>query len=178
MNALRLALLALAALTAGCAAPPPASQELQLRLSPASLGREMVLHQRVTVTAHGKQQQFDVALEVDAASVRMVVLEFGQVLARLQWDGRDLQQQRVAGWPDALAADRVLTDLQLVHWPQQAVRAALPAGWSLAAQERERTLRWQGDTVIRVRYSEEAGTELENIPAGYTVRMQGAPGRP
>jgi hypothetical protein len=175
---LRRFILVIAVLASGCAATPPATQDLQLRLSPASLGREMVLQQRLTVSARGTQQQFDMALEVDAASVRMVVLGFGQVLARLQWDGRELQQQRVAGWPDALGAERVLTDLQLVHWPQEAVRAALPPGWSLAAQERERILRWQGKTVIHVHYPEDLTTELENIPAGYTVRMQDARGRP
>src|SRR5205085_5595593 len=67
----------LALLLAACASQQPAAQqELSLRLSPASLGRELALQQHMTVSAHGHAQQMDVAIEVDADAVRMAVMDF------------------------------------------------------------------------------------------------------
>ena len=173
----RACVLGLAVLLAGCVvirpplpptAPPPA---LALRLSPASLGHELTLQQRMTVSAHGQSQQLDVALEVDADAVRMAVMSFGQTVARLDWDGRELKETRARGWPDAVTGERVLSDLQLVHWPLEAIRPALPMGWSLQADHQVRTLRFYGAPMVRVRYLAPGSSELDNFVAGYRLRL-------
>lgn len=162
-------------LLAACASTPPAGQEqLTLRLSPASLGHELALQQRMTVSAYGQSQQMDVAIEVDAQAVRMAVLTFGQTVARLDWDGRELSESRVKGWPEAVTGARVLSDLQLVHWPLEAIRPALPAGWRVENEGGERVLRHGDAPVIRVRYPAPGSAELDNLAGGYHLKLEAA----
>ena len=156
---------------AGCASRPNPA-ELELRLSPASLGRELALQQRMTVTAAGQSQQLDLALEADASTVRLAVLAFGQTLARMEWDGRTLNESRAPGWPAAVTGGRVLSDLQLVHWPVEAIRPALPAGWELQAAPGSRTLRAGGATMVQVRYPSPGAAEIEHVAARYRVRLE------
>jgi hypothetical protein len=170
---------AIALLLAACAAPQPAAErELSLRLSPASLGRELALQQHMTVSAHGRSQQMDVAIEVDADAVRMAVMDFGQTVARLEWDGRTLNETRARGWPDSVTGARVLSDLQLVHWPIAAIRAALPAGWSVDTEGAGRLVRYRDAPMIRVRYPAAGTAELDNLAAGYQLRLDAWPGSP
>lgn len=170
---MRALLLLLASLLAACAsvdpAPPP---ELTLRLSPASLGRELALQQRMTVQAMGRSQQLDVAIEVDAQAVRMAVLDFGQTVARLDWDGRTLEQTRAPGWPAHITGERVLSDLQLVHWPLAAIAPALPSGWSVRQEDAQRVLRYGDKTMLRVRYPASGTAEIDNLAGGYSVRLE------
>lgn len=169
----RRALLLLPLLLAGCFHRPRAPfAELPLRLSPASLGRDLALQQRMTVTAHGKVQQFDVVLEADAQAVRLAVLAFGQTLARLDWDGRELKETRVRGWPPTITGALVLRDLQLVHWPLDAIQPALPLGWTAQGGAEERQVRFSGRTMIRVRYPAPGIAELDNLAAGYRLRLE------
>ncbi|MCG2594669.1 DUF3261 domain-containing protein [Ramlibacter sp. XY19] len=162
-------------LLSACATPVP-QQELVLRLSPASLGRELALQQRMTVSAHGRSQQMDVALEVDAAAVRMAVMDFGQTVARLDWDGRELTETRAPGWPPTVTGARVLSDLQLVHWPLPAIRGALPAGYSIDGDAAARTVRFHDATLVRVRYPAPGTAELDNLAGGYQLRLDAWPG--
>jgi hypothetical protein len=177
---MRLALaLAATALVAACATPRPAPPpEFTLRLAPASLGRELALQQRMTVTAFGRSQQLDVALEVDAQALHLAVLDFGQTVARLDWDGHDLQESKARGWPDTVTGARVLSDVQWVQWPVDAIRPALPAGWTLEASDAARVVRYQGAPVIRVRYPRAGVAELDNLAAHYQVRLLSAPELP
>lgn len=175
---IRFLVVAAVLLLAGCAAKPQgAPDELTLRLPPASLGRELALQQRMTVVAMGRSQQMDVAIEVDAEAVRLAVLVLGQTVARLEWDGRELTESRASGWPAAVTGARVLSDLQLVHWPVEAIRAALPAGWSLQADGAGRVLLFRDAPVIRVRYPAPASAELDNVAAGYRLLLEGWPSR-
>ncbi|NML42586.1 DUF3261 domain-containing protein [Ramlibacter sp. G-1-2-2] len=169
-------LVVLMALVLAACATAPRQEELALRLSPASLGHELALQQRMTVSSHGQSQQLDVALEVDAQAVRMAVMDFGQTVARLEWDGRDLNESRAKGWPEAVTGSRVLSDLQLVHWPLAAIRPALPAGWSVdEAADRARTVRYGDTPMIRVRYPAPGSAELENLAVGYRLRLDAWP---
>lgn len=170
----RCLVLALLAPLAGCVHPPRLPEPYALRLSPASLGRELALQQRMTLTVHGFTQQMDVALEADAQAVRLAVMAFGQTVARLDWDGRELKESRARGWPPAVTGARVLGDLQLVHWPAAAIRAALPAGFSLD-EDGGRMLR-VGDTVLaRVRYPAPGSAELDNLAGHYRLRLDAWP---
>jgi hypothetical protein len=143
-----------------------------LRLSPASLGRTLALQQRLTVTVRGQSQQMEVALEADADAVRMAMLVMGQAAARLEWDGKELREARAPGWPEFVRGDRILGDLQLVYWPADAVRAALPAGWTLEADASHRVLAQGGRTVIEVRYLPGDVAELTNHAGEYRLRVE------
>ena len=168
----RLGLLSLLLWLTACAgmAPPPAAPLLQL--SPASLGRELSMAQQMQVQGAGPAVVLDVALEADATSVRMAVLQFGRTLARLEWDGKQLERTLAPGWPDNQLAERVLNDLQLVWWPAAAIRSALPGGWTLAQTPTQRTLAYQGRAVIAIDLPAPGRIRIHHTGEGYAVLVQ------
>jgi hypothetical protein len=97
-------------------------------------------------------------------------------VARLEWDGSTLTESRVKGWPDSVTGARVLSDLQLVHWPLAAIRAALPEGWSVDMEGASRILRLHDAIVVRVDYPAPGTAELDNLAAGYRLRLDAWPG--
>lgn len=172
------ALLALL-LAAGCAtSPTPTANEPDsplLRLAPASLGRTLALQQQLTVAARGQTHRLDVILEADADSVRLAMMNLGQTVARLEWNGRELTETRVSWWPAAVKGERILSDLQLVLWPAQAISAALPGGWTLDAHAGERVLRREGTVVATVSYPSATRAELVNLRHGYRLSIDSHP---
>lgn len=178
-----LAAIAAAGVLAGCASAPvpaAASRDVpQLRLAPAQLGASLALVQHIEVQAPGHAQQLDVALEVDPAHVRLALLAMQQVAAKLDWDGTTLDETRAPWWPAQVSGSRVLSDLQLTYWPVAAIRAALPAGWTLAEDGDVRTLR-QGDEAVTTvtRHGSGARIELEQHRAPYRLTITSAPMEP
>lgn len=123
-------------------------------LSPSALGAEATGVQRLTLSrlsagghATGEQLALDAAVEVDAKELRVAGMLLGQRILLLSWDGRQLAEQREAVVPQALSGRAILRDLQLVYWPADAIRAALPRGWQLQQQAARRRL-LRGATVV------------------------------
>lgn len=172
--------MAICLLLAACASlpsPKPADAGVPLlRLSPASLGRSLFLQQALTVDAGGQTHRFDVVLEADDLAVRLAVLNLGQTVARLEWDGTRLTQSSAAWWPAAVRGERVLSDLQLMLWPSAEIAAALPPGWTLDATEAgQRVLRDGPDAVATVTYLSPVLSELTQRRQGYRIRVVSRP---
>jgi hypothetical protein len=153
-------------LLAGCGGRAPrmhdsASPTLELRLSPASLGRELALQQQLSFRSGQDQHTFDALLEADANEVRLDIQRMGQSAMRLRWDGRRLEQHRAAWLPKSVSGERILEDLQLANWPVPAIRMALPAGWSLVESGDSRQLRNGDKTIVTVRYPAPDRVEIE-----------------
>lgn len=155
----RLSALLLATLLTACAGAParapsgPAETDAPpLRLTPASLGREMALQQRLDFFHGERRESIEAMVEVDAGSVRVVMHAQGQVALRLHWDGLTLEQTRADWLPPVLTGQHVLDDLQLVFWPAVAIRERLPAGWHLVDTPGSRRLLRDGDIVATVVY--------------------------
>lgn len=152
--------------------PPPLPL---LRLSPASVGEAIAVQQRMTVTAAGRSHQFQVALEADRDSIRVAVMDMGQTVAWLEWDGTRLEQTRAPGWPAAVSGERMLSELQLVHWPLPALQFALPPGWTVKQEGNSRVLRFGQQPVLVVRFTGGDRFELENLAEGYVVLIESKP---
>ena len=150
---------------------PPGATTPLLRLPPSSLGRELAVVQQLEVQAAGQTRSLDVALEADARSVRMAFMQLGQTVARLEWDGRQLEQSLAPGWPKVVSAERVLSDLQLVWWPAEAVRARLMPDWQLAESPHTRELSYKGRLLTSVRKVSPDHIELTQHAEGYTVQI-------
>lgn len=149
-----------------------------LQLSPSSLGGTLALQQRL-VFRHGERSDtVDALVEADARSVRVVLHQQGQVMLRLSWDGESLQQTRAPQLPPALSAQRVLDDLQLVHWPAASIRAALPPGWELQERATQRRLLHRDHVVVTVDGLGRREAWLENHRAGYRLEISSVPVRP
>lgn len=175
--------LAVAAWLAGCAAPPSAPAVTGIgdglpsfRLPPASLGRTLAWQQRLQVTAQGRAQPpLDALLEADGQGLRLALLGAGRTPARLDWDGRALQAEQGPGWPPAIPAERVLSDMQLALWPLPPLQAALPPDAALADEGTLRVLRRHGVIVATVQGAGSLHIELVNQALGYTLRIDSTP---
>lgn len=174
------ALASLLAVLPGCGphrAAPPADVPL-LRLPPSALPGGMAEQQRLTFTHGQRSDTVDALVEVDADEVRVVIHAQGQVALRLAWDGQSLEQTRADWLPPALTAERVLSDLQWVFWPPEAIDASLPAGWRFTADGERRTLVHQGDVVTVVERSAPGRMLLRQNRHGYQLQILSVPVSP
>ncbi|WP_029049623.1 DUF3261 domain-containing protein [Cupriavidus sp. amp6] len=188
MRHLSLSALALsAALAAGCASPGAAPQHAAqqaratalLRLPPASLQRDLKLQQHITVEfqmqGRTERRELMALLEADAAHTRLAAVAGGQVLARLDWDGTNLQVSRSPWTPAELQPERILSDLQLSLWPADAIRDALPAGWTFEVTPALRQLRQGTETVAEVRFPDAVTTLFVQYRDGYRLTIRNLP---
>ncbi|WP_179958151.1 DUF3261 domain-containing protein [Chitinimonas arctica] len=151
-----------------------------LRLPPAAFGHSVGLAQRLTLTRPGKdndaQQSLDVLLEIDPAKVKLAAFALNQRILTLDWDGTRLHSERHPRLPAEVDAERVLRDLQWALWPAEAIRAGLPAGWTLEDSAGQRVLRHAGQVQLRIGYSGtprwQGKLELHNLLQGYRLGIE------
>lgn len=155
-----------------CSSWPGMAQDApSLRLSPASLGRELAVVQNMEVELQGHKMSFDTALEVDQTELRLAVLQMGQTIARLSWNGEQLSQVLAPGWPEVVPPEQVLSDLQYVWWPRGCIQAALPSGWRLVENPGGRELLHGDRQVLSVSVLHAGVIELRHAEPGYIVRL-------
>lgn len=156
---------------------PAAAPELPLlRLPPQALGRTLAERQRVTVTAPQRTPQvLDVLLEADAQSVRLALLQMGQVAARLIWDGESVQVTQSRWWPREVSAERILSDMQMALWPLASIQAALPAPWNVSQEGQARILRHGTVPEMVVQPVAPHVTEMRYVRGGWQLRIESLP---
>ena len=157
----------------GCATSTLRGDLPIIRLSPSSLGFELSGVQTMSVTVGDHTRSFDVALEVDSDSVRMAIMQLGQTVAKLTWNGKSIDEKIASGWPRVVSAQRVLSDLQFVWWPEEQVRNSLPEGWRLTQLPNERCLWLESNLVTSARIVAPGHIELKQYSIGYTVQIYG-----
>jgi Protein of unknown function (DUF3261) len=177
---LQAVLAAMLAATIGCRgqSAEPMSVRWRLALPPSSFPELLSLQQQVKVEQAGRTVDFDAVLDITPDMVTLVGMAFSQRVFTLQYDGVKLQESRSAMLPDEVQAGDVLSDLQLALWPSDAVRPALPGGWTLADSASQRILS-EADTVRAViSYSSTprwSGTiSLDNRQYGYRLTIRSA----
>lgn len=172
-------------LLGGCATtalPLPALPLLQI--APQAFGPPLQLTQRLTVQEAPtdpllpvSERQLDTLLQLDGQQLRLVALALGQRVLTLHWDGRRLDVQRHPLLPASVDAQRVLRDIALVFAHADALRAALPPGWSLLESEAARTLLQGERAQLRVRYLQgRAKVEIDNLAERYRLRIESQEG--
>jgi uncharacterized protein YbdZ (MbtH family) len=172
---LTLATVLLLAACAGARVRPPAIALPPLQLAPAALGKTLALQQRLVFSYGTHRSTMDALLEADANEVRLAVQALGQTGVTLRWDGHTLEQQRAPWLPPQVRGERVLDDLQFALWPAAAVRAALPADWTLVEQGDERRLEHQGRAWLVLQRRDDTHQNLRNLAEGYALDIESAP---
>ncbi|HEU0153712.1 MAG TPA: DUF3261 domain-containing protein [Arenimonas sp.] len=161
-------------LLAGCTPPatrPPADATPVFTLAPSALPGGLAEQQRLSFEHGDRRETVDAMVQVDAEAVRLVIHAQGQVALRLDWDGRQLAQTRQPWLPASLDGGRVLSDLQLVFWPVEALRTQLPPGWTLEDAGARRTLRDAGGTVAWVEREDADTRVLHQERLRYRLRI-------
>jgi uncharacterized protein YbdZ (MbtH family) len=147
-------LLALALATVGAcrSTPPDQADRLRLALSPASFGRTLSLQQQVHVEYAGRTVDLDAVLDIAPDSLTLVGMAFGQRMLTLRYNGVKLVERRHPMLPRDVRGADILTDVQMALWPADAVRAALPAGWTLVDSDTQRTFSKDAQEMVTVSY--------------------------
>jgi hypothetical protein len=160
----------------GCAVPEHQPARLGLKLAPSALGESISLQQHLTVERNGRIDELDAALEVNPRRLDLVGLALGQRVLTLHYDGETLRSWRHSMLPAQLRDEDVLEDLQLTIWPVDAIRSALPAGWSIEERGLRRTLLRGDMPVMVIDYSGEprwsGKIELSNLLYQYRLIIQ------
>jgi hypothetical protein len=151
-----------------------------LALPPAQFGASVSLAQRLTITrldaGNAPAHTLDALLEIDAHSMRLAGFALNQRVLTLEWDGQNLHQSASPLLPAVVDARHVLRDIQLVYWPADAVRAALPSGWSLIEQGSTRQLLQNGLPAVLIHYAGaprwSGTTQLDNRLEGYRLVIE------
>ena len=142
---------------AACVTAPkskPEGAEFVLRLAPASYGAELSTPQRITMVREGDRKSFDALLEIDSEAVRVAMFGAGQTLGTLTWDGTNFTKKVSIFVPEAVTAERIITDVELCFWPEAALRSSLPAGFTLEESAGERKLLRDGQPFATVTWNE------------------------
>jgi hypothetical protein len=157
----------------GCAIPIHQPGRLGLTLSPAALGESISLQQHLTVQRNDTIDELDVALEVDRHRLDLVGLALGQRVLTLSYDGQILNTWRHPMFPAVVRGEDILEDIQLILWPADAVRQALPGGWRIEENGRRRTLLAGEMPVTVINYSGEPrwNGEIQLVNLRYHYRL-------
>lgn len=181
-------MVAMLALLSACASGPGAQTPAEavqsavapemplLRLPPQALGHTLAERQRVTVMAPQRAPQvLDVLLEADGQSVRLALMQMGQVAACLVWDGQSMQVTQSRWWPKEVSAERILGDMQMARWPLAAIQAALPAPWSMTQEGQTRILRHGAEPEMLMQVTAPHVTEVSYLRGGWQLRIESMP---
>lgn len=159
-------------------APPTDINRLRIALSPAAFPQSISLQQHVEVAQGGKSVDFEAVLDVTPEAVTLVGLAFNQRVFTLKYDGVKLQESRSKMLPREVQAGDVLSDLQIALWPADAVRSALPVGWTLKDSEGQRVLSQSDTARTTITYSATprwSGTiTLQNHQCDYRLLIKSA----
>lgn len=174
----RLIALLLCVLLAACATRPPRPVvELPaLRLAPSALGHELAVQQRLVFRFGTHVRELDALLEVDASDVRLAVQAMGRTGVHLQWDGKDLVEQRAAWLPAAVRGERVLDDVQFSLWSADAIRAVLPEGWDLVERGAFRELSRNGQVWLQREQVDARTLRVRNGADDYELTIESVAG--
>ncbi|MCL1886774.1 MAG: DUF3261 domain-containing protein [Betaproteobacteria bacterium] len=160
----------------GCATIDGPQIRTGIRLSPASFGRAISLHQSLSVNQNGHTYVLEIALEIDPSRIDLVGLAMGQRVLALHFDGSQLVSSRHFMLPKEVQAEDVLENLQLALWPEEAIREALPPEWQMEVSDRKRFFYFKGVRIIEIHYSNALywlGTiEMHNQPYNYHLTIQ------
>nr|WP_272494156.1 DUF3261 domain-containing protein [Stenotrophomonas mori] len=161
-------------LLAACAGsrPRPVVELPPLQLSPSRLPAPLALQQQLHFRFGSHERDLDALLEADADGVQLAVQAMGRTGVRLQWDGRQLTQQRAPWLPPQVRAERVLDDLQFALWPTAAIAEVLPAGWTVDDDGRHRGLSHAGTVWLQLERRDDGSLLLENRAEGYALRIE------
>lgn len=92
-------------------------------------------------------------LSLTPDSTRITITdERGRLMVEMLFGQGRLNVRRTPYLPPEISADDLIADLQLALWPLERLRAGLTPGWTLAADDEGRILRFNGTTEAQVDY--------------------------
>jgi hypothetical protein len=146
---------------------------------PADLGRSILATQLVTVRAYGQSFVMEMNLSVTPQGATLIGLDsVGRRAITITWNDQGVSAETAPWVPDSLRPGSMLADIIMIYWPEAVVRKALPAGGEVLQDANGRTIRLNGQDVLRVDHSWAAGAKWNgnlrytNLAWGYEIDVQ------
>lgn len=190
VHAFRKSVLGLAVLLGACATGPGTGPDARApmigptqRLAlprPADLGRSVEAAQLITARRGGDTFVFEGHVSVTPERFTLVGLDtLGRRAMTVTWTDAGVEVETAPWLPDGVRPGAMLADLVVLYWPDAVVRKALaPAGAELAADATSRTVRADGQDLLRARYGWTVGgpwtgtLTYANLAWGYEIEVQ------
>ncbi|EOV0646690.1 DUF3261 domain-containing protein [Cronobacter turicensis] len=137
---------------------------VRVTLPPPGITPAVSSQQLLTGEFNGQKQSLLVMLNADHEKITLAGLSsVGIRLFLATYDSRGIHTEQSIVVPQLPPASQVLADIMLSHWPVDAWRSRLPAGWTLEDQGLRRELRDNnGHVVTQITYLQR-GTRREPI---------------
>ncbi|ELY2795260.1 DUF3261 domain-containing protein [Cronobacter dublinensis] len=129
---------------------------VRVTLPPPGITPAVNSQQLLTGEFNGQKQSLLVMLNADREKITLAGLSsVGIRLFLATYDSRGIHTEQSIVVPQLPPASQVLADIMLSHWPVDAWRSHLPAGWTLTDHLDRRELRdSDGKLVTRITYLE------------------------
>ncbi|ELY5929617.1 DUF3261 domain-containing protein [Cronobacter turicensis] len=137
---------------------------VRVTLPPPGITPAVSSQQLLTGEFNGQKQSLLVMLNADHEKITLAGLSsVGIRLFLATYDSRGIHTEQSIVVPQLPPASQVLADIMLSHWPVDAWRSRLPAGWTLEDRGLRRELRDNnGHVVTQITYLQR-GTRREPI---------------
>ena len=145
-------------------------------LPPATLGETVRVVQQWQLEEGAQSGILQGVLEAGPRGLTLVGLAgFGQRVLLLRYDGVEWHEERHPRLPEAWEGRRLLRALQLVYWPRDVVRSALPPGWQIEGTSADWVLTQGGRPAARIRCEGDRRWQgrcaYEDLRSGYHLRI-------
>ncbi|MDR3427244.1 MULTISPECIES: DUF3261 domain-containing protein [Silvimonas] len=121
-----------------------------LQIPPAALGSPRTVQQQLQVSYPGGGAVMESVLQLDAQQLEVINSAMGLRMATLDYDGQNLKADMLPAMK--LPPQRILNDLLLVYAPADALQKALPDGWSVRDESKQRTVLRGTDVMVDIVY--------------------------
>ena len=165
----------------GCASQPVQTSAGDSRplVAPSSLGTNRAVSQIVRGAFGPRDMTMNCVVTVKDGTMTVVGLSaMGLRVFTIRYDGTTTTVDNTLPVPPQLTPERLLADLQLVHWPLQTLAAPMrAAGWELTEPAPgTRRLRRDDRVIVEVHYATsdpwQGRTWLVNLEHGYTLSIE------
>lgn len=170
-NALRITAVVVLLLLFGCSTQRLGQSEpIVLKLLPPAEGPvSVLLKQKITLQAEGRQQQFLTVLRFDQQRLQLVaLLPTGQQILSLDYDGELLVKEVFT--PVDFPGREILAIIQFAMWPEHSIKAHYleKDGWQVEIVPNQRILLSDSAAVLKITYRP-AELSVDNYLKGYRV---------
>ena len=122
-------------------------------LSPALLGSSWAATQTINSQLNGKANNLLIALSINPNEIDLVGLSsMGQRLISVHYDGSKITASQSQWLNIPIAAETVLSQLQLAYWPLTALKQNYPTPWQVSENICQRDLQLNNMPFVSIHY--------------------------
>jgi len=140
-----------------------------LKMAPEALGIQTV-EQRSVISWPGRQKALEMVLDIHDGKLTVIGLALGARLFSFDYDGEKIVETQPL--PNNLSASRIINDTLIAYAPLDALRAALPTGWTVFDKQGTRQVFLDEALNISIHYPEGLPWQGRVVLDNHALRYQ------